>query len=76
VAHEQTEIAAAVGAGKLTQAQADQLTANLQQRVTDLVNGVRPAGPPTWGGGPPPGGGGAFGFRHGPLGPPSGSSTF
>jgi hypothetical protein len=75
VAHEKTEIAAAVSAGKLTQAQADQLTANLQQHVTDLVNGVRPAGPPRWGGGPPPGDGG-FGFRHGPFGPATGSSTF
>jgi F0F1-type ATP synthase delta subunit len=46
VAHEQTEIAAAVTAGKLTQAQADQITADLTQRFTDLVNGVRPAGPP------------------------------
>lgn len=68
VAHEQTEIAAAVGAGRLTQTQADRLTASLQQRITDLVNGVRPAGPPP--------GGGAFGFRHGPFAPPSGSSTF
>jgi hypothetical protein len=45
VAHEKTEIAAAVTTGKLTQAQADQITANLQQRFTDMVNGTHPAGP-------------------------------
>jgi hypothetical protein len=43
VAHEQTELADAVKAGRLTQAQADQITTGLQQRFTDLVNGVRPA---------------------------------
>ena len=42
VAHEQAEHAAAVTAGTLTQAQADGLDANLTQRFTDLVNGVRP----------------------------------
>jgi hypothetical protein len=49
VAAEKTEIAAAVTAGKLTQAQADSITASLQQRFTDFVNGVhhgfRPGGP-------------------------------
>lgn len=45
VSHEKTELAAAVTAGKLTQAQADQITASLQQRFTDLVNGTHPAGP-------------------------------
>jgi hypothetical protein len=54
VAHEKTELAAAVTAGRLTQAQADQLSANLKQRVTDLVNGVRPSHP--FGDGPGPGG--------------------
>ena len=58
VAAEKTEIAAAVTAGKLTQAQADQITPTLTQRLTDLVNGVHPAG------GPGPGGG----FGHGPGG--------
>jgi hypothetical protein len=42
VAAEKTELAAAVKAGKLTQAQADQVTSTLTQRFTDLVNGVRP----------------------------------
>jgi len=54
VAHEKTEIAGYVTSGKLTQAQADQLTANLTARFTDFVNGVRPAGGPGFGG-----------FRHG-----------
>ena len=45
VAHEKTQLTAAVTAGKLTQAQADQITTNLQQRMTDLVNGTHPAGP-------------------------------
>ncbi len=39
-------------AGKLTQAQADQMTTDLKARFTDLVNGVRPArgdsGRPRW----------------------------
>ena len=46
VAHEKDELAAAVKAGRLTQAQADQITTDLTQRFTDLVNGVRgPGGP-------------------------------
>src|SRR5439155_173935 len=40
VAHEKTEIAAAVTAGRLTQAQADQIVPTLTQRFTDLVNGT------------------------------------
>jgi hypothetical protein len=52
-----------VTAGKLTQAQADQITASLEQRETDLVNGTLPKrgdGPHGgWHGGPPPAGGGA-----------------
>jgi hypothetical protein len=51
VAHEQTELAAAVGAGRLTQAQADQLVPMLTARVTGLVNGTRPE---RGGDGPPP----------------------
>jgi hypothetical protein len=58
VAAEKTEIAAAVTSGKLTQAQADQITPTLTQRFTDLVNGVHPAGGP----------GGGFGHDHGPGG--------
>jgi hypothetical protein len=46
VAAEKTELASAVTANRLTQAQADQIAATLQQHVTDLVNGVRPAGGP------------------------------
>jgi hypothetical protein len=60
VAAEKTEIAAAVTSGKLTQAQADQITPTLTQRFTDLVNGVHPAGGP--------GGPGGFGHGHGPGG--------
>ena len=70
VAAEKTELAAAVTAGRLTQAQADQITTTLTERFTNLVNGVRPAhdgfgGPGGYGGFRAPGG---FG---GP--PPSGS---
>jgi hypothetical protein len=54
VAAEKTEIAGKVTSGALTQAQADQITATLTQRFTDLVNGVRPADGP-----------GHDGFRHG-----------
>jgi hypothetical protein len=49
VAHEQDELAQAVEAGKLTQAQADAMKGDLTARVTGLVNGVRPTRPP----GPP-----------------------
>ncbi len=65
VAHEKTEIAGYVTSGKLTQAQADQLIANLTARFTDFVNGVRPAGGPSHG---------AFrhgSFRHGAFQPGS-----
>ena len=58
VAAEKTEIATAVTAGRLTQAEADQITPTLTQRFTDFVNGTRPAG------GPGPGG-----FGHGPGAP-------
>ena len=43
VTHEQQELAAAVTAGRLTQAQSDTIAATLTQRFTDFVNGVRPA---------------------------------
>jgi hypothetical protein len=36
-------IEAAVSAGRLTRAQADQVLKDLDQRVTDLVNGKRPS---------------------------------
>ena len=57
VAHEKQEIADAVKAGRLTQAQADQIAPTLTQRFTDLVNGVRPAGRPGFGPGHGPRGG-------------------
>jgi hypothetical protein len=60
VASEKSELDAAVSAGKLTAAQEQTLLANVQQRVTDLVNGTRPAFP-----GPGPGPGRGFGFGHG-----------
>jgi hypothetical protein len=60
VAAEKTELAAAVTAGRLTQAQADQLTATLKDRFTNMVNGVRPDHGDFGGhggfGGPPPSG--------------------
>jgi hypothetical protein len=37
------QLQAAVTAGRLTKAQADQLSKNLEQRITDLVNGKRPS---------------------------------
>jgi len=65
VADGKTEIAAAVKAGTMTQAQADQELANLTQRATDQVNG-------TFGGGM-----GSFGGRGhgGPGGPGSDHGT-
>jgi hypothetical protein len=49
VAQEKTELAQAVKDGRLTQAQADALSANVEDRVTHLVDGDfprRPDGPP------------------------------
>ena len=63
VAVEKTEIAAAVKAGTMTQAQADERIANLAAHVTDEVNGV--AGGP----GGPGGMGGDGGRGHGHGGP-------
>jgi polyhydroxyalkanoate synthesis regulator phasin len=56
----------AVSAGRLTKAQEEQILSDLDQRITDLVNGkmTRPSGPP-----------GGFGFGDGPGsggGPPAG----
>jgi len=45
VANEQDELAADVKAGRLTQAQADQMKATLTQRITDRVNGTCHGGP-------------------------------
>lgn len=46
VAAEQKEIDDAVAAGRLTKAQADQFKSGLRDRITNLVNGRLPAGPP------------------------------
>ena len=58
VASEKSTLDAAVSAGKLTAAQEQTQLANVQQRVTALVNGARPSLP-----GPGPGKG--FGFGRG-----------
>jgi len=57
VKHEQAELAQAVKDGKLTQSQADQLSTNLKDRVTALVNGTggEHGGPWHHGFGPGPG---------------------
>jgi hypothetical protein len=57
VADENSRLTQAVKDGHLTQSQADALAANIETRVTDLVNGTlpaRPDGPPHGDGGPPP----------------------
>jgi hypothetical protein len=62
VAAEKNELAAAVKAGRLTQAQADQIASGLQARVTAHVNNTRPPhGGPGHGG--PGHDGGPSGFR-------------
>jgi hypothetical protein len=53
VADEKSHLTQAVEDGRLTQSQADDMAANSEARVTDLVNGNLPARP----GGPPPGSG-------------------
>jgi hypothetical protein len=58
VADEKSHLSQAVEDGRLTQAQADQASATIEARVTDLVNGklpARPDGPPPGDDGPPPG---------------------
>jgi hypothetical protein len=57
VAGEKSHLDQAVKDGRLTQSQADDMAANIETRVTDLVNGKlppRPDGPPPGAGGPPP----------------------
>ena len=68
VTAEKAHLAAAVTAGELTEAQQTAILANLEQRITDMVNGVRPTGGPGGFGGH----GGGFG-DHGP--PPSDSTS-
>ncbi len=46
VAAAKRDLAAAVTAGRLTQAQADDISSTLVAHITDHVNGVRPAGGP------------------------------
>jgi hypothetical protein len=77
VAQEKQELADAVKAGRLTQAQADQITKNLQARVTDRVNSTRPKGGPGGFGrhGFGPGGPGAPGQAPGQAPAPSGSAA-
>jgi hypothetical protein len=56
VSAEKAELAAAVKAGRLTLAQANTIQADLQARITDLVNGKLPPRPERGPGfGPPPG---------------------
>jgi hypothetical protein len=72
VTHEKTELAQAVTAGKLTQAEADQIQATLTDRFTNLANGTRPPrghdgpdGHDGHGGAPPASGGtSSFGGTH------------
>lgn len=64
VAADKAEFAAAVKAGTMTQAQADQMTSGLTAHVTDEVNGVAGRGGP---------GGQGGGRGHGGFGGPNGS---
>ena len=70
VAEQKKELAAAVAAGKLTDAQRDSIEQNLPARVKAMVNGERPAGLHAFRGGP---GGESFGFR---ARQPSGAPVF
>ena len=67
VAQEKTELAAAVKAGRLTQAQADQMSKDVVARVTAEVNRAPGVGGPGGPGGPVggPGGPGGPGDWHG-----------
>lgn len=54
VADEKKELDAAVSSGRLTQAQADELLSNAEQRFKDMANGAMPGPPPgAFDGGPP-----------------------
>ncbi len=61
VADAEADLAAAVKAGTLTQAQADTLKSSLTERITDQVNGVRAGGGPGRGAGWAPSTGGTYG---------------
>jgi hypothetical protein len=67
VADAKSKLDAAVKAGKLTQSQEDAITAMLQQRITDRVNGTHPARPSGQGGWPH-GWGKAHGWGQAPSG--------
>ena len=56
------ELATAVDAGRMTDAQRDSILSGLQERITSLVNGERPSGF-----GPPPPGRGRFGIGTPPA---------
>jgi hypothetical protein len=79
VAAEKTELAAAVKAGELTQAQADSMTTDLKARVTAKVNGTHSGDdgdhPGPGGFGPGGLGGGFGGFGPPPSAPSSGSNS-
>lgn len=64
VAEANTHIDAEVASGELTQAEADAKKADVVQRVTDMVNNVRPAGGPD-----------GHGHGHGPDGDAPAEST-
>jgi hypothetical protein len=73
VAQQKSQLDKAVQAGKLTQAQEDKLTANLQQRITTLVDAKRSTVPMPRGFGRGPGFGFGFGGgRHGGWAAPPG----
>jgi len=76
-AADKAEFAAAVKAGTMTQAQADQMLANLTAHVTDEVNGVAggPGGPGGWRGHGPMGGGPGAGTGVPNASPSTGTGT-
>jgi hypothetical protein len=59
LADAQQRLDSAVSAGRITAAQEQTILTDLRQRITNLVNGVRPSGHDFFRGGPPFG----FGFR-------------
>jgi hypothetical protein len=67
VADEKKELDAAVAAGRLTQAQANEMLANAEQRFTDLVNGTLSERGTRGFGGPPPAAAGASTAYAGPA---------
>ncbi|WP_439563570.1 hypothetical protein [Microcella sp.] len=74
VAEAQEHLAEHVADGDLTQQEADDRLADIEQRITDRVNGVEPAEGDRPDRGERPGGPGAHG-PHGPHGPGAGESA-